>query len=95
MKAFGMFVGGMLLSSAATMLLCSEDAKKVYVQCTAAALRVKDGVMKTVDTLRESAEGILTEAKAVNAARAAAAEAAAFEDAVIETEEGSTSESDE
>ncbi len=87
MRAFGMFLGGMLLGSVGVKLLCSKEAKQVYVQCAAAALRAKDSVMKTVGAVQENAEDILAEAREVNAARAAASEAAVFEDAVIEAAE--------
>ena len=55
---------------------------KVYTECTAAALRAKDCVMKTVTTVQENAEDILAEAQQINEERAAQ-EAAA----VQETEE--------
>ena len=38
----GLFAGGALFGSAGIELLTSKDAKKVYTQCTAAVLRMKD-----------------------------------------------------
>ena len=52
-------------------ILSSKDAKKAYVQCTAAALRAKDSVMKTVTTVQENAGDVLAEAKQINEDRAA------------------------
>ena len=56
-------------------------AKKVYTQCTAAVLRAKDCVMKTVTTVQENAGDIYEDAKTINEERAAAKEAALVEDA--------------
>ena len=75
-----MFVGGALFGTAGVKLLSSRDAKKVYVEATAAALRVKDCVMKTVEIVQENAEDIVAEAKQVNEQRAAEEEAAVQED---------------
>lgn len=57
-------------------MLSSRDAKKIYTGCTAAVLRAKDCVMKTVETVQENAEDILAEAKLINEEREAAEEAA-------------------
>ncbi len=84
MKKLGLFLGGVLFGTAGVKLLSSKDAKKAYVQCTAAALRVKESVMKTATTVQENAEDILAEAKQVNEKRAA--EEAAAEEAVSEEE---------
>ncbi len=75
-----LFVGGTLFGSAGFKLLGSKDAKKVYVQATAAALRCKDQVMKDVETVQENCSDILAEAKAVNEARANKEEAQIIED---------------
>ena len=48
-----------------------QEAKKVYANCTAAALRAKDCVMKTATTVQENAEDILAEAQQINEKRAA------------------------
>ena len=90
MKKIGLFAGGVLFGTAGVKLLSSKDAKKVYTECTAAALRAKDCVMKTVTTVQENAEDILAEAQQINEGRAAQ-EAAA----VQETEEDGADLSDE
>ena len=87
-KKIALFAGGTLFGTAGIKILASDDAKKVYTNCTAAALRAKDCVMKTVTTVQENAEDILADAKQINEERAAAAEAAEFEGA--ETEEKET-----
>ena len=79
-KDAGIFAGGVLLGTAGIKILTSKDAKKVYTSCTAAVLRMKDCVMKTVDTVQENAGDILAEAKQINEARACADEAAIQED---------------
>ena len=61
-------------------MLGSKDARKVYTNVTAAALRCKDQVMRDVETVQESCADILADAKAVNEARAAEEEAAFIED---------------
>lgn len=70
----GAFVGGVLFGTAGIQILSSRDAKKVYVHTTAAALRAKESVMRTVTTVRENADDILAEAKQINEERAAAEE---------------------
>lgn len=72
LKNTGIFAAGVLFGTAGIKLLTSKDAKKVYVQCTAAALRAKDEVMKTVTVIQENAEDIYAEALQVNEERAAA-----------------------
>ena len=39
LKNLGIFAGGVLFGTAGVKLLSSKDAKKVYTNCTAAALR--------------------------------------------------------
>ena len=90
MKKIGLFAGGVLFGTAGVKILSGRDAKKVYTECTAAALRAKDCVMKTVTTVQENAEDILAEAQQINEERAAQ-EAAA----VQETEEDGADPSDE
>ena len=70
MKHLGLFAAGVLFGTAGIKLLGSKDAKKVYTQTTAAALRVKDSVMKTVTAVRENAEDIYAGAKDINERRA-------------------------
>ena len=78
LKNLGIFAGGVLFGTAGIKLLLGRDAKKVYTSCTAAALRAKDCVMKTVDTVQENAEDILAEARQINEERDAAAELEKF-----------------
>ena len=70
MKHAGIFAGGVLFGTAGVKLLSSKDAKKAYTNSTAAVLRAKDCVMKTVTTVQENAEDILAEAKQINEERA-------------------------
>ena len=67
MKKLGLFAAGVLFGTAGIKLLGSRDAKKVYAHTTAAALRAKEDVMKTVTAVREGADDIYAEAKAINA----------------------------
>ena len=92
MKKVGLFAAGVLFGTAGIMVLGSKDAKKAYVQTTAAALRAKESVMTTVTTVREGADDIYEEAKAVNAQRAEAETAAVVEDTAEETAEESKAE---
>lgn len=71
LKKAGIFAGGVLFGTAGVKLLSSKDAKKVYTNCTAAALRAKDCVMKTATLVQENAEDVLAEAKQINEERAA------------------------
>lgn len=75
------FAGGILFGTAGIKILGSKDAKKVYTNVTAAGLRAKDSVMETVSTVKENAQDILADAKAINDERAAAEEAEIIEDA--------------
>ena len=70
--------------------LGSKDAKKVYTNCTAAALRAKDCVMKTATTIQENAEDIYAEAQQINEERAAAEEAENIEDEFEDVVEDTT-----
>lgn len=47
-KKTGIFAAGVLFGTAGIKLLTSRDAKKVYSHGTAAVLRAKDCIMKTV-----------------------------------------------
>ncbi len=64
-----LFLGGVLFGTAGIKVLSSKDAKKAYTHCTAAALRAKDSVMKTVTTAQENVEDIYAEAKQINTER--------------------------
>ena len=66
MKKIGLFAAGVLFGTAGIKLLGSRDAKKVYAHTTAAALRAKEDVMKTVTAVREGTDDIYAEAKAIN-----------------------------
>ena len=84
MKKIGLFAAGVLFGTAGMKLLGSKDAKKVYAHTTAAALRAKEGVMKTVTAVREGADDVYADAKAINERRAEAEAAAVVEDASAE-----------
>ena len=84
MKKIGLFAAGVLFGTAGIKLLGSKDAKKVYAHTTAAALRAKEGVMKTVTAVREGAEDVYADAKAINERRTEAEAAAVVEDASAE-----------
>ena len=81
-KKPGLFAAGVVFGTAGIKVLSSKDAKKLYTNCTAAVLRAKDCVMKTVSKVQENAEDIYAEARQINEDRAAAEEA--FEDAAEE-----------
>ena len=84
MRKVSLFAAGVLFGTAGIKLLGSRDAKKVYAHTTAAALRAKEDVMKTVTTVREGVDDIYAEAKAINERRAEAEAAAVVEDASAE-----------
>ena len=79
MKKLAMFAAG-VFGTAGIKLLSSKDAKKAYTHTTAAVLRAKDSVMKTVTTARENVEDIYSDAKAINEQRAEDEAAAVVED---------------
>ena len=83
-KKTGIFAAGVLFGTAGIKILSSKDAKKVYTNCTAAALRAKKCVMKTAAVIQENAEDILAEAQQINERRAAEEAAAVQEDAETE-----------
>ena len=85
MKKTGIFAAGVLFGTAGIKLLSSKDAKKFYTNCTAAALRARESMMKTVTSVQENADDIYEEAKAINQERAAQEEAAC--EKAYETEE--------
>ena len=72
-KKVGLFASGTLFGTAGIKFLSSKDAKKVYTECTAAVLRAKDCVMKTVTTVQENAGDIYADAQQINEDRAAQA----------------------
>ena len=77
-KKTGIFAAGVLFGTAGIKVLSSKDAKKIYVSCTAAVLRAKECIMRTVSIVQESAEDIYAEAVQMNEKRAA--EETEFED---------------
>lgn len=62
-------LGGMLMGTAGIAILSGKDAKKAYTHCTAAVLRGKDSVMKTVALVRENCEDIYSDAVDINEKR--------------------------
>ena len=87
MKKIGLFAAGVLFGTAGLKVLGSKDAKKVYAQTTAAALRAKDSVMTTVTAVREGADDIYAEAQAINDQRAQAEAESVIEDTSGEAED--------
>ena len=73
-KKTGIFAAGVLFGTAGIKVLSSKDAKKADTQCTAAVLRAKECVMKTVSNIQENAGDIYAEAQQINDDRAQAAE---------------------
>ena len=90
LKKAGIFAGGVLFGTAGVKILASDDAKKVYTNCTAAVLRAKDCVMKTATTVQENAEDILAAAQQINESREAKEAEAVYE--AEEAEETETQE---
>lgn len=88
-KKTGIFAAGVLFGTAGIKLLTSRDAKKVYSHGTAAVLRAKDCIMKTVTNVQENGSDIYAEAKQINADREIEAEAQVVEDEA-EAEEQAT-----
>ena len=85
-KHTGLFAAGVLFGTAGIKILASEDARKLYANCTAAVLRAKECVMKTATNIQEHAEDIYAEAQQINEDRAAA-ETEEFEDVEEVSEE--------
>lgn len=84
-KKTGIFAVGVLFGTAGVKLLSSKDAKKAYTHCTAAVLRAKECVMKTVTTIQENAEDIYAEAQQMNEERA-------MQESVVEDESDASEE---
>ena len=82
----GLFAAGVLFGTAGIKVLASDDAKKLYANCTAAVLRAKKCVMKTATNIQENSGDIYEEAKAINEEREAAAEAVDDMDEVVESD---------
>ena len=84
MKKFGLFGAGLLFGTVGLKILSSKDAQKLYAHTTAAALRAKDSVMKTVTAIREGAQDVYAGAKDINESRAQEEAEAVIEDAPAE-----------
>ena len=91
-KKVGLFASGTLFGTAGIKALASDDAKKLYTNCTAAVLRAKETVMNTVTTVQENAEDIYEGAKQINEERAEAKAAAEFAEEAEAEEETETEE---
>ena len=72
-KVWGIFALGTLFGLEGIKLVSSKDAKKLYTNCTAGVLRMKDSVLDQVTVLRENCSDIYAEAKVINEERAAKA----------------------
>ncbi len=68
-KRLGIFAGGVLFGTVGVKILASEDAKKVYTNCVAAGLRVRNCAVTTAASIQENADDILAEAKEINRQR--------------------------
>ena len=90
-KKVGIFASGVLFGTAGIKALSSKDAKNVYTNCTAAVLRAKDCVMKTVSKVQEN----YAEAKNINEERAAEMEEFSDADTAAEAEETENTEFNE
>ena len=87
MKKIGMFGAGVLFGTVGLKILGSKDAQKLYAHTTAAVLRAKDSVMKTVTTIREGAEDVYADAQDINETRAQKDAEAVIEDVPAEKAE--------
>jgi len=94
-KKVGLFASGTLFGTAGIKALASDDAKKLYTNCTAAVLRAKETVMNTVTTVQENAGDIYADAQQINEDRKAAEEPFEDEAAEGETEFKETDEAEE
>ena len=94
-KHSGLFAAGVVFGTAGIKVLSSKDAKKLYMNCTAAVLRAKDCVMKTATNIQENAEDIYAEAKNINEERAAEMEEFSDADTAAEAEETENTEFNE
>ena len=86
MKHLGLFPAGVLFGPARLKLLSIKEAKRVYAHTTAAVLRAKDCVMQAVTAVREGADDVYADAKAINDRRAAEAEPEVIEDTAADAE---------
>ncbi len=77
----GLLAGGALIGSYGVKILSSNTMKKGYTHITAAALRMKDEVVKDATILKENCEDIAADAKQINEELAAKEEARLIQDA--------------
>ena len=84
MKKLGLFAVGVLFGTAGPPPPGRRAAPPAPAHTTAAALRAKEGVMKTVTVGRGGAEDVYADAKTINECRAEAEAAAVVEDAKAE-----------
>ena len=91
----GVFAAGVLFGTAGVKILASDDAKKLYTNCTAAVLRAKECILKTAATVQENAGDIYADAQQINEDRKAAEEPFEDEAAEGETEFKETDEAEE
>lgn len=80
-KTTGLVAAGLAIGTAGVKILTSEDAKNLYMHCTAAVLRCKDEVMKTSTLIKENCQDIAADARDLNEKRIIEAEAREIEDA--------------
>ena len=86
MKHLGLFAAGVLFGTAGLKILSRKKKKSVYAHTTAAVLRAKDCVMQAVTAVREGADDVYADAKAINDRRAAEAEPEVIEDTASDAE---------
>ncbi|MCR4907967.1 MAG: DUF6110 family protein [Lachnospiraceae bacterium] len=82
LEKIGLFALGTLFGLEGIKLLSSRDAKKVYAQCTAGVLRVRDCILDQATALQENCTDIYEEAKVINEERAKRAEEAEITDGI-------------
>ena len=78
---------GFLLGTCGVKILSSDEAKNVYTHVTAAVMKGADDVMKTATAIKESAQDIHADAKAINEKKAEEKKAAIIADAKAFLEE--------
>ena len=86
MKHLGLFAAGVLFGSRRSEDPQQQGSKSVYAHTTAAVLRAKDCVMQAVTTVREGADDVYADAKAINDRRAAEAAPEVIEDTASDAE---------
>ncbi|MDE7390674.1 MAG: hypothetical protein K2M82_07030 [Lachnospiraceae bacterium] len=62
----GIITGGILLGTAGIKAITSDDAKKAYAECTAAALRAKDDVKNVLSGIKSDIKEVYNEAVRIN-----------------------------